>query len=103
MKSQDCPVCGMGLTDSGRCANDGFRQFKCPRCGLFSLTSTASALLPRRLQELPSLHLLLSHKLRQMQRHHECPQIDSDTLERICSDQALPRPAEQAQNMLVAG
>jgi hypothetical protein len=81
----------------------GFAGFECRRCGLFSLTGSAEAELPEKLNELPLRRSLMSHTLRRMQRpDNRLPKgIDSYNLPTFWRNEKLPTPQQQADNLIL--
>lgn len=97
---EKCPICGLILEESG--SSGDLYQFRCTRCGTFQLVGTAKAMLknefsgpddPRR--------AVLSHVVRKMQASSEWPLLTSHSYKQILELTSLPKPAEQARNLLL--
>lgn len=97
-----CPVCKQPLEDhgGGRMLGDRY-DYICNTCGRFSLTGTANAIVPLKLEGNPDFRPLLSHYIRKRQGIGEdFPLFDSDTCERIFETGSLPTPHEQGDNLI---
>lgn len=99
MNEQNCPVCNIPLTDSGR---EGDRyQYDCQNCGRYSLSGTAKSMVKSRVAASATYAAVLSHTVRRMQRRNDWPQITSDLIYRIEQQGHLPDAAEQAENLIL--
>lgn len=75
--------------------------YSCARCGDYRLSATAEACLPLTLDENPKGRAILSHSIQRMQREGDWPLINSYTYEQILQNGSLPKPAEQAANLIL--
>jgi hypothetical protein len=98
----NCIVCN-SPNASRREGEGDFARFDCPRCGSFALSGTAEAVLARRLDEVPLRRSLVSHTLRRMQRPEKrsLHVIRVDELPNFWSEERLPSPLEQADNLIL--
>jgi len=90
--SKPCPVCGSALEDV---AHMDSRQFRCPLCGEFILSSTLIATLPNTQKNNKDGSSKISHALRTMQQTNMVPKLDTYTVDEILK-RPLPTPREQA-------
>jgi nucleoside 2-deoxyribosyltransferase len=74
---------------------------KCPRCGEYCVTGTLFAMLQHDRGWDEDDAAAISHALRRMQLSEKAPELTSDVLDRLKEDSALPRPAEQADNLIL--
>lgn len=100
MTKDQCPICTLSLEERG---GDGdVYQYRCKRCGAFQLSGTARAMLGREFSADDDVNrAVLSHAVRKMQSGGEWPLLSSDTYKQILQHGALPKPAEQANNLLL--
>ncbi len=100
MSENLCRVCGLELTDQGH--NGDVYQFQCKRCGSYRLTGSAKAVVWNQLAEDDARRAILSHALRRMQRgSHDWPLLDTSNLKQIIEHSQLPKPSEQADNLIL--
>jgi hypothetical protein len=93
-----CPVCGLPcLTPS----NSSWDKYDCMRCGEFILTGPLQAELPGKLSGGIHRRALMSHKLRRMGRDGQPPKISTYTVDSFWTDEVMPTPAEQADNLIL--
>lgn len=90
--SKPCPVCGSALEDV---TNMNSRQFRCPLCGEFILSSILIETLPNTLRKNKEGCNKISHALRTMQQVNIVPELKINTVEEILK-RPLPTPREQA-------
>src|SRR3546814_10889640 len=97
-----CPVCKTMLSTSGSGGRSGrdAHYFNCPRCGEFGLTGTAGSLVPRWLGDDPEKIAVFSYTLRKMQMSSQWPLVDWEVAKQIITTGTLPKPQEQADNLL---
>jgi nucleoside 2-deoxyribosyltransferase len=95
----DCVICKTVLESEGR-GNDRY-DYCCVRCGKFSLTGTARELVPIELGEDEYARSLLSHLVRKMQNTEHWPTLSSKSLKSLLETNGLPKPGEQANNLLL--
>ncbi len=94
-----CPVCKSVLPD-GRHDYGTKAYFKCPRCGLFGLTSTAEATLAN-LLDTPRKAAVLSYAIRQTRpAGRDTPVFDPDACKKVVEEGFLPTPHEQADHLI---
>lgn len=95
-----CPICDLVLEDSGS-SGDSY-HFRCNRCGSFRLVGTAKAMLKNEFTGPDdSRRAILSHVVRKMQASSEWPLLTSYLYKQILELTSLPKPAEQARNLLL--
>lgn len=100
MAEEKCPVCDLILEDTGR-SGDKY-QYHCLRCGKYLLTRTAKATLANGFLNAEDLRrAVLSHVIRKMQARTDWPLLDSHSCKQILQQTSLPKPAEQARNLLL--
>lgn len=100
MIDEKCPICDLDLTESGS-SGDSY-QYRCSRCGTFQLTGTARAMLKCQFSDPDdSDRSVLSHVVRTMQARREWPLLDSNLYKQMLDLTRLPKPAEQARNLLL--
>ena len=90
--SKPCPICGSASEDV---ANMNSKQFRCPLCGEFILTSTLTATLPNILSNNKDGSSKISHAIRTMQQTNMVPELNTYTVDEILKH-PLPTPREQA-------
>ena len=90
--SKPCQVCGSALEDV---SSMNSRQFRCPLCGEFILSSTLIATLPNTLRNNKDGSNKISHALRTMQQTSMVPELNTYTVDEILK-RPLPTPREQA-------
>lgn len=93
-----CPICSLTVLDDGR--NGDTLQYSCVRCGNFQLSGSLHASLQSMLEGRPHGRAILSHAIREIQRKDEWPLITSYLAEQVLRERSLPKPAEQANNLL---
>jgi hypothetical protein len=76
-------------------------QYSCIRCGNFVIPFTAKVTLGHTLTDDDPKRAILSHAVRMMQREDEWPTLTNDSFRQILKHQSLPKPAEQAENLLL--
>jgi hypothetical protein len=94
-----CPVCDLEVLREVF-AGGGF-QYCCIRCGDYEVTLAAKAMLSHTLKLGDPKRALLSHAVRLMQRDGEWPILTNGIFHKILDRQILPKPAEQANNLLL--
>lgn len=94
-----CPVCATILKrDESR---DGRHFFECPRCGPYSLSGTAKAILAANISREDSVATKISYALYRMTKREQWAMLTSDLLENIIRNTELPRPLEQLDNLIL--
>lgn len=96
-----CPVCSSALRDQGARPSQDARDYDCPRCGKYSVTGTVAATLRTNIAGDSRKVAVLSHAIRRLQRDQVWPMLDSQLVSRILAVGTLPKPAEQANNLLL--
>jgi len=102
---EPCPVCQRPV--KGKWPYSSPRRdatgYDCVHCGRFGLTRPAERRLAGSPDEFPARRrAILSHAIRRAQvGQDEPPLLGSDVVERIISDDFLPTPQEQADNLLL--
>lgn len=100
MPNEKCPICDLPLEDKGS-PGDSY-QYRCMRCGAFQLSGTLKATLGYEFSSANDIkRAVLSHAVRMMQRGTEWPMLNSHTCKQILKQSSLPKPAEQAQNLIL--
>lgn len=101
MPGQKCPICDLPSLEQTGSSGD-FYQYHCLRCGKFRLSGTACATLSHEFSGADDIkRSVLSHAVRNMQRVGEWPTLDSRSSKKILEQNSLPKPAEQAQNLIL--
>ncbi len=94
-----CPVCATILKKD---ENRGDRHFfECPRCGPYSLSGTAKAILAARLSREDDVATKISYALYRMTKREMWAMLTSDLMENIIRSTKLPRPLEQLDNLIL--
>lgn len=100
MTDERCPICDLLLEEKGS-SGDKY-QYRCQRCGTFQLVGTAKAMLGYEFSGADDLkRAVLSHAVRKMQASMEWPLLNSHSYKQILQQNGLPKPVEQAQNLLL--
>jgi len=100
MAIEKCPICDLPLEEKG--ASGDLYQYRCMRCGTFQLVGTVKAILPHQFSDADDLQkAVLSHAIRKMQANTDWPILNSYSLKQILQQTSLPKPAEQARNLLL--
>lgn len=100
MGNEKCPICALGLEEKG--GHRDVHQYRCKRCGTFQLAGTARAMLGQEFSaDDDAKRAILSHAVRKMQSSAEWPLLSSDTYKQILRHGSLPKPTEQANNLLL--
>lgn len=94
-----CPICTLEGVEKYS-VGDTY-QYRCMRCGSFEVSMTAGVMLEHPIAENDRQRAVLSHAIRKMQGSADCPFLSSDSLQQILKSNALPRPVEQADNLLL--
>lgn len=98
--AEKCPVCDLPLEDKGQ-SGDTY-QYRCTRCGTFQLVGTVKAMLASEsLNTDDRRRAALSHSIRKMQESNDWPLLNSYSYKQIFQHATLPKPAEQARNLLL--
>jgi hypothetical protein len=96
----ECPVCCTPDAERGRDRDYGeLRQIDCRRCGLFTITATAIAVLRPRLAAEAGYRARLSHQLRLASDKGQPLVVNTHTFEELLSH-PLPGPQEQVSLLL---
>lgn len=96
---QPCPVCETALVKTER---QGDRVFlECPRCGPYSLSSSAESMLQGALERTDGGRAILSYALYRMAKREQWAMLSSTLLENILANTALPSPMEQLDNLVL--
>lgn len=100
MTKKKCPICTLPLDDEGR--KENIHQYRCMRCGAFRLTTNTKSLLRYEFSSDNDLkRTILSHAIQRMQSNTEWPLLDNVSYKKILHQNSLPKPAEQARNLLL--
>lgn len=100
MPEEKCPICDLPLEEKGS-SGDSY-QYRCMRCGTFELSGTVKATLGYEFSGADDQkRAVLSHAVRKMQRSTEWPMLNSHSCKQILEQSLLPKPAEQAQNLIL--
>lgn len=100
MSEEKCPICDLPLAKK-RSSGESC-QYSCMRCGTFELSGTVKATLGHEFSDADDLkRAVLSHAVRRMQRSTEWPMLNSHSCRQILEQSSLPKPAEQAQNLIL--
>ena len=94
-----CPACKTELKSIT--TRDDMYFYECPRCGPYSLSGSAAAILPHSLSSTADAATKLSYALYRMSRREPWAMLDSNLLENIVHNTELPRPIEQLDNLLL--
>lgn len=94
-----CPICTLEGVEE--CSARDKYQYRCMRCGSFDVSTTAKGMLSQSIAENDRQRAVLSHAIRKMQRDVDWPLLSSDLLRKILKNNLLPKPAEQADNLLL--
>lgn len=98
MRRDHCPVCDTPAETGRPVGRDAF-QVRCPRCGPFTLTGTAAAMLPSRLVADPRAVARTSHAIRSLTSEDDWLEIDSTLVDDL-STHSLPAPPRQLANLI---
>lgn len=94
-----CLVCNTELKKS---ESQGDRYFfECPRCGPYSLSGTAQAVIVGQLERSHEGRARLSHALYRMTKREQWALVSSELLKNILENTELPRPQEQLENLIL--
>jgi len=96
-----CPICGKAISAEHVLGGGDRYDYKCSRCGNFSISRTADSIL--RAQEVnkdPKSSSALSHAVFKMHLQSEWPDLSTKVIERILAEPQFPNPAEQADNLI---
>ena len=98
-----CIVCQSEDTNRTPGTTGDFWGFECRRCGVVSLTDSARAELPGKLNEVPLRRSLMSHTIRRMQRGGDrVPRpIETYDLATFWRNEKLPTPQQQADSLIL--
>lgn len=100
MTEGKCPICDLPLVENGSSV-DAY-QYICIRCGAFQLSGTVKATLESKFSGAEDIkRAVLSHAVRKMQRSTEWPMLNSHSCMQILEQSSLPKPTEQAQNLIL--
>lgn len=94
-----CPVCSSELVKTETRGDRYF--FECPRCGPFSLSGTAKAMLPTELERIRHGSSILSHALYKMTRREQWIMLKHTDIQRILSQTTVPQPQQQLENLIL--
>jgi hypothetical protein len=94
--SEQCPICA---TPSVQGHSGDARQVRCPRCGPYTITLTARAMLGDRLEASPTAPARLSYAIRHRTSESDWLSINSANLDELASTR-LPIPSVQRLNLL---
>jgi hypothetical protein len=93
-----CPLCKLEVEEKD--SSGETHQYRCKRCGNFQVSGSVKAMLGH-LDENDRHRALLSHAIRQMQRGTDWPLLTSESYHQLLKQSSLPKPAEQANNLLL--
>lgn len=94
-----CPVCESELVSSEKRGDTAV--FECPRCGPYSLSGTAEAILASTLKGVENGSYILSYTLYRMTKREPGVVVSSDVLGNILKNTLLPSPIEQLDNLIL--
>lgn len=94
-----CPVCNTELKNFESRSDRYF--FECPRCGPYSLSGTAQAMIAGQLERSHEGRARLSHALYRMTKREQWALVSSELLKDILENTELPRPQEQLENLIL--
>ena len=97
--SNRCPVCDQ--PEVIPVPEGDATDYRCPKCGDFTLSGTAESILEGKRALEPRLASALSYRIRRYQHHNQRPFISSDVITQLVKSPLLPGPAEQAENLLL--
>lgn len=95
-----CVTCASPLTSTENERGE-FVDYRCPRCGSFTLTKDAEAAIPDLLGRDKRKQSVLAHAILQMQRREASPCVNLETVHRILDADVLPTLFEQADNLII--
>ena len=95
-----CPVCEYSSPQVKTWDNAEQFNVECPRCGSFCFTRTAKHKLKSLEAEENDWRWKLSYWIRKGQEKNQPPEINSNLLKAIMDDMELPKPIEQANNLI---
>jgi hypothetical protein len=94
-----CLVCNLVLK---KFESQGDRHFyECPRCGPYSLSGTAQAMIAGQLERAIEGRARLSHALYRMTKREQWVMVTSELLQNILDNTELPKPQEQLENLIL--
>lgn len=94
-----CPVCNTELKKTESREDRYF--FECPRCGPYSFSGTAQAMIAGQLERSHEGRARLSHALYRMTKREPWVLVSSELLKNILENTELPRPQEQLENLIL--
>src|SRR4051812_29954045 len=98
MKS--CPICGLELKDL-EIENHIFKVY-CNRCGHYDVDKAVCGMLESKVLKSKFIKAVVSHKIRKRELITEqVPLITLDWLHSVISNAELPKPHEQAKNLVL--
>lgn len=100
MDTGKCPVCSAEHLGTWTIGTPGSLGFDCPRCGRFKVDNELRESLPYKSKH-GNAGAILSHMLYQMTRSEEWPLLTRKLMDRLLENNALPRPAEQFENLIL--
>lgn len=99
MATEQCPVCKAEAKNVDR--RDDRYLYDCARCGPYSISGSADAMLPSWLDRHPHNPAILSHVLCRMTRREQWAQLSGPLLQAILAENRLPTPREQLNNLIM--
>jgi hypothetical protein len=101
MNYLECPICGNKSCDFLPGSEWGHSIHDCPRCGAFAIIGTATGILPSLLGNNSIDRSVLSHLIRKAQHPPRPVTIFQSDLPAYLKAPPLPKPREQADNVLL--
>jgi hypothetical protein len=101
MNHIECPICGNKNCDFMPGSQFGYPLHDCPRCGAYGVIGTATGILPGLLANNSINRSVLSHLIRKAQRPGKPIPIFEVDLPSYQKAGSLPKPSEQAENVLI--
>lgn len=99
MSTEKCPICDWTVEDKG--TSGGQHQYLCKRCGRYRISPIVKMMLKDTCTHDETQRAVLSHAVRKMQAGTEWPMLTQAYYQRVLQQFTLPKPAEQAQNLLL--
>src|SRR5688572_28919280 len=97
---EQCPICNSVQAHTDDRSGD-WTKFSCSRCGEYILIGTATATIGPALNDEPKRRAILSYAVRRMSCSKPTPRIGNAVIEHVLSSVTLPKPAEQASNLIL--
>jgi nucleoside 2-deoxyribosyltransferase len=94
-----CPVCENILNKSENRVEITYNE--CPRCGAYSISTTAIQTLPYHLKSYERSRAILSHALYKLTQKEQWAKLNDDLIVKILNNTNLPNHTEQLDNLIV--